>query len=144
MHEATLSITAEDLKGIVAAAVATAITEARKPDPPTAEQVAAVQMAQEHRADMAADVTRTRENKIAIQRICSHEHSNREGGGTHCVWVKEEDPASPGYIYCQKCEAKVRPQGGYEGTKKADRTALYDTLLFNKLFQDCGTSGLMG
>lgn len=144
LKEVNTGLTAADIPALVAAAVAAAIKEARKPDPPTEQQLSALQMKQEQRAAMAADVMRTKENRLAIQRICSHEHSQREGGGSHGVWVREEDPASPGYVYCQKCEAKVRPNGGNEGTKRADRTAIYDTALFNKLFQDCGPTGLMG
>lgn len=144
LSESKMSITAEDLKGIVAAAVATAIQEARKPAPPTEQELASKEMAQQFRKAAAADVMATAANKKNFQRICVHEHAKREGGGTHCVWVREEDPTSPGYIYCQKCEGKVRPEGGNQGTKREDRTAIYDTALFNKLFQDCNESALMG
>lgn len=144
LSEQKVSLTAADLQGMIAAAVGAAIAESRKPVPPTAQEVAAREMAQQHRVDAAQDVMNTATNKKNFQHICVHAHSTREGGGTHCVWVKEEDPTSPGYIYCQRCEGKIRPEGGYQDTKRADRTAIYDTPLFNKLFQDCGPSGLMG
>jgi hypothetical protein len=86
------------------------------------------------------------DNERALRKICTHSHPQREGGGTHCAWVKEEDPRSPGYIYCQFCQGRIRP-GNYDekglGFQK-DRSAIYDHELFNKLFQDCGPIGLMG
>jgi hypothetical protein len=49
-------------------------------------------------------------------------------------------PLSPGYIYCQKCEARVRPDEPL--MRRLDPNAIFDTALFNKLFQSCGaTSG---
>lgn len=143
-NQATLNITADDLKAMISTAVAVAIQESKKPAPPTDKELSEIEMAQEHRLQQAQSVIHTAENKKNFQRMCAHEHSKREGGGTHCVWVREEDPTSPGYIYCQKCEGKVRPEGGNQGTKREDRTAIYDTALFNRLFQDCGESTLMG
>lgn len=143
---ASINITADDLKTIIATAVATAIEEARKPDPPTAQEIASQQMAQQHRADNAASVVAEIKNKKNMQMICAHEHSKREGGGTHCVWVREEDPRSPGYILCQKCQGQVRP-GEYdpEGLPfQRNSRAIYDTELFNRLFQDCGEAVLIG
>lgn len=141
-----LNITAEDLKTIIATAVATAVQEVRKPAPPTEQELSALQMAQEHRALTAADVLAKQENERALQRMCTHTHSLREGGGTHCVWVREEDPRSPGYILCQLNQCIVRPG---EFDKKGlpfqkHLKAIYDTNLFNRLFQDCGPTGLMG
>ena len=40
---ATLNITADDLKEMIAVAVSAAIVESRKPDPPTAQELAATQ-----------------------------------------------------------------------------------------------------
>ena len=135
-----LNITADDLKEMIATAVAAAIAESRKPDPPTKEQLAQLQMAQEHREATAASVVAEIENKKQMQLTCVHEHSKAAGGGTHCVWVKEEDPRSPGFCLCQKCQGRVRP-GEYnrEGLPyQRDRGAIYSTELFNRLFQDCG------
>lgn len=141
-----VSLTAEDLKGIIASAVSAAIIESRKPEPPTKQALAALEMAQEHRAATSASVLHKMENERAIQKICSHTHSAREGGGTHCVWVKEEDPRSPGYILCQLNQCKIRPDSfDVKGLPcQRDRNSIYDTALFNKLFQDCGPTGLMG
>ena len=120
----------------IAAAVTAAVAESRKPVPPTEQELAAQKMKQQHRENTAADVIRAAENKIANQRICSHEHNN---GDTHCVWVREENPSSPGFILCQYQQCRIRP-GTYnpEGTGfERDRGAIYDTAMFNRLFQKC-------
>jgi hypothetical protein len=145
---AVVSLTPEALQAMIAAAVTAAVIESRKPNPPTAQELSALQMAQEHRAQTAQSVLAERENKIAMQNICAHEHSRREGGGTHAVWVREENPASPGFILCQKCQGRIRP--GHLTTESdapaflRDRGAIYNTDKFNKLFQDCGEASLMG
>ena len=103
-------------------------------------------MAQEHSLQTAQSLIAQKENERAIQRICAHEHSKREGGGTHCVHVREEDPRSPGFILCQKCQGRIRPGvADADGLPfQRDRGAIYDNALFNRLFQDCGEASLMG
>ncbi len=146
MDQQTVSLTPADLQNMIAAAVATAIQESRKPLPPTDFELAQIQQKQDNRRKTAASVILEMENKKAHQRMCSHEHSRREGGGTHCVWVREENLASPGFILCQKCSGRIRA-GEYdvEGSSfQRDRGAIYDTELFNRLFQECGETALMG
>lgn len=148
-----MALTAEDLKQIaelnatvIAQAIAAAIAESRKPLPPTQKELQAIEMAQQARAAGAAGVIAEMANERATQRACTHEHSKKAGGGTHCVWIREEDPRSPGYVYCQLCEATVRP-GVYDKDgipAQRDRRALYDTELFNRLFQECGEQSVIG
>lgn len=148
-----MALTKEDLEQIaqlnaevISQTIAAAIAESRKPLPPTQKEIQAVEMAQQARAMGAAGVLAEMENERATQRNCTHEHSKQAGGGTHGVWVREEDPRSPGYIYCQKCEATVRPDvfdaNGFPCQR--DRRALYSTELFNRLFQECGEQSVIG
>lgn len=152
-----MGLTAEELRQItevnaavisqaVAEAVAAAITESRKPLPPTEAELKALEVAQAARIANAAGVIAAMQNKRAVQTICSHEHKRKEGGGTHAVWIRDEDPRSPGYIYCQKCEAQIRPgQFNPDGLPcEMSRRAIYDTNLFNRLFQECGEQTIMG
>ncbi len=148
-----MALTADDLKmitelnrDIIASVVAAAIAESRKPLPPTEKEIKDLEQIQQQRAANAAGVIAAMENKRAVQQICSHEHKRKEGGGTHAVWVKDEDPRSPGYIYCQKCEARIRP-GNFdkEGLPyQRDRGALFNTDLFNRMFQECGEQTVLG
>jgi hypothetical protein len=152
-----MALTAEDLKQImemnaavigqvVAQSVASAIEESRKPLPPTEKELKDFEQAQQARITNAAGVVAQMNNKRAMQSICTHEHQRNQGGGTHCVWIRDEDPRSPGYIYCQKCEGQIRPgQFNPEGLPhERSRRAIYDTQLFNRLFQECGEQTLMG
>lgn len=141
-----LNLSTDDLKEMIASAVAAAITESRKPDPPTEQQLAQFRMAQEHREATSTSLIEQKRNERSIQLMCMHEHSKQSGGGTHCVWVREEDPRSPGFILCQKCQGRVRAgQLAMDGLPyQRDRGAIYDTELFNRLFQDCGEQALMG
>jgi len=148
-----MALTADDLKQIaelnaqvISTAIAAAIAESRKPLPPTEKEIQALEMAQAARAAGAAGVIAEIANERATQRACTHEHSKKSGGGTHCVWVREEDPRSPGYVYCQLCEATIRP-GAFDPNglpNQRDRRALYDNELFNRLFQECGEQSVIG
>lgn len=148
-----MALTKEDLeiivelnKEVIGSAIAAAISEARKPLPPTEAEIRDLELRQQARASNAAGVIAQMENKRTVQRICSHEHKRKEGGGTHGVWIRDEDPRSPGYIYCQKCEANIRP-GNYDANGlpfQRDRRAIYDTELFNRMFQECGEQTVLG
>lgn len=136
LNTQSLNLTPADLQAMIAAAVTAAVQESRKPAPPTEQQLAQLEMEQQHRKDTSDQVKQLEVNKRANQMICSHEHTN---GDTHCVWVREENPASPGFILCQKWQCRIRP-GAFnkQGTSyERDRGAIYDTAMFNRLFQKC-------
>lgn len=141
MSTGNISLTKDDLKEIVSSAVAAAVEESRKPLPLTPGQQAEVAMAQENRADIGRQKKEENENKLWFQtNACTHEHSRQAGGGTHAVFVRDNDiPDSPGYIYCQKCEARFRPDE--PRMKKLDPKAIFNTQKFNELLQSCVTSG---
>lgn len=132
----------EQNKEAIAAAVSAAVQEANKPKPPTEKELAEIKMAQEHRAETGQAEKQRRANKrYAQQNVCTHEHSKRDLGATYCVWVRDNDHLNdPGYIYCQECEGRFRPES--EKWRKLDPNAIFNTALFNKLFQDC--SGAQG
>lgn len=132
-----LTLTKDDLKDIVAAAVSAAVVEANKPKPQTEQQLAEIAQAQQHRKDTADDLNRKKVNARWFQEFgCSHEHSKQAGGGTHCVHVRDNDhQGDPGFILCQACQGRFRPDT--EKWRKLDPDAIFDTAKFNKLFQDC-------
>jgi hypothetical protein len=129
-------LTKEDLRSLVEGA----IRAAREPDPPTKAQLAEIEMAQAMRKETAQGVIQKKINDRYFQEhICSHEHSKQAGGGTHCVHVHDNDaPGSAGYIHCQLCQGRFRPDD--PKWKKLDPDAIFSTALFNKLFQDCAQS----
>lgn len=136
MSEA-VTFTKEDVKDIVAAAVTAAVQEANKPKPLSAAEIAEIEQAQEMRKDTAQNVIQKKINDRWFQEHgCTHEHSKQAGGGTHAVYVRDNDhPADPGYIHCQLCQGRFRPDS--EKWRKLDPDAIFDTAIFNKLFQDC-------
>ena len=137
MSKETISPDTKEMLREFAAAI---VSEIRKPEPPTPQQEQAMKQAQAERMATAESVRLQAENKRAIQLNCSHSHARREGGGTHCVWVKDNDvPQSVGYVYCQRCEGRFRPDEPL--MRKLDPTAIFDNVTFNRLMQECIQTG---
>lgn len=137
----TLTLTTEDLRNLISSAVTAAVGEMRKPTPPDEKELADLKQKQEERLATAQSVKEKNENKRFIQeKVCTHEHLASAGGGTHCVFVHDNGvPLSPGYVYCQKCEGRVRPDEPL--MRKLDPNAIFDSFLFNKLLQSCIQTG---
>lgn len=123
---APLNLTQDGLQALISAAVTAAVAEAKKPAPPTDKELRDIQQAQEARAALAADVVDTIKQKQFNQRTCTHSHGT---GESHGVYVQDGN-----YILCQFCQAKVRPEVPVE--QRTDKSAIYDTALFNRLFQE--------
>lgn len=139
------TFTKADVKEIVAAAVTAAIQETNKPKPPTTQELAELKQAQQMREETAQSVMQKKANDKWAQSQCTHEHSKQAGGGTHCVYVRDNDhPADAGFIICQFCQIRVRPES--EKWLKLDPDATFSTALFNRLFQDCaqGQGDILG
>ena len=145
MKEQNVNISVEDLNQLIAtavnSAVTTAVAEMRKPTPPDEKELEATRVAQEERRATAQSVIEKKQNERYIQeKVCTHFHAKREGGGTHCVYVRDNDVTqSPGYIYCQRCMGRIRPDEPI--MRKLDPQAIFSTELFNKLLQDCIPNG---
>ena len=124
-NAAPISLTADDLQKMIAAAVTAAVVESKKPAPKTATEIAIIEQEQELRAETAAGVLAQIEAKRSEQHMCSHKHAT---GESHCVYINDGN-----YMLCQKCQAKVRPGVAATGYKGSD---IYNTDLFNRLFQE--------
>jgi hypothetical protein len=127
----TLTLTKDDLQGLISAAVAAAVAESRKPAPLTTAELAKQKDEQERRQQdglAARDAMSTRAN---FQRnICSHIRPN---GTTMAVLVKDELGA---YFLCQdaRCMARIRPGNTEERLRKVDVSdVIYDTAIWNRL-----------
>ncbi len=134
--EEAIRLTKADLQDIISVAVtagkAPNVLEQKKID----EEQKRTEAAQSTRKALSGQVLQDLENRRNIQRICSHEHAN---GDTHCVYVQEQK--GPGYFICQKNQCIIRPgtiPAGYKGND------LYDTALFNKLFQKVRSNEIFG
>lgn len=93
------------------------------------------------RAQTAQAVLEKKANERWFQENgCTHEHPRSAGGGTHCVYVRDNDvPASPGFILCQRCQGRFRPDEPV--MRKLDPSAIFSTAKFNTLMQDCLQTG---
>lgn len=122
-----ISITAEQLKEIIA----TAIAAGKAPNAVEQAQIdredRESKVRNDFRLKQADSVKEEAANKKWQKENCSHEHPT---GQSHGVWVQEK--VGNGYILCQMCQGIVRPgitPANYKGT------AIYNNQLFNRLFQ---------
>lgn len=126
--EQPLQLTAKDLKELISSAVSAAVAEAKKPVVTDAEK-AAIEQAQQDRKQTAQQKLDEINAKKFNQKVCQH-----EGGKPthpHTVYVQDD---WGGYILCQLCGIVVRPENSAAKTTNA----VYDTALFNRLFQKSG------
>lgn len=130
----------EDVKQMIQAAVTAAVQEVNKPKPKTEQELAEIKQAQQMREETAKSYQQVKANKRWFaEHGCTHEHSKQAGGGTHCVHVQDNDhPGDAGFIYCQNCEGRFRPDT--PKWRKLDPDAIFDTAKFNFLFQQCAQS----
>lgn len=101
-------------------------------------EIQRIKFANEERKANSAGILQQMHDKQISQTICSHKHRD---GNSHCVFIYEKAP-SPGYILCQKNQCKIRP--GEPPREGPDSSAIYDTALFNQLFQELPTNEMFG
>lgn len=98
------------------------------------KEVERIKAANEERKANSEGIKNQMREKEAYRLICSHKHRD---GNSHGVFIMERAP-SPGYIHCQSCHANVRP--GPRPETGRDVLAIYDTALFNRMFQELPSS----
>jgi hypothetical protein len=106
-----------------------------------AAKQAAIQHAQDERKRSAAAQKEMREAKKLTQKTCLHE-SGKPNPHSHAVFVNDQ---FGGYILCQKCAVVVRKQEARSNyAPNYSGTIVFDSELFNRLFQMTNESGLFG
>lgn len=110
----------------------TLIKEIKKPEPPSEAEQRKIQQEQDRRKQLATTHQEVAENKKRQQRICTH---LRRDGTSRAVYVKQGN-----FLICQKCQVIVRPE---DAAKKSNVNTIYDTNLFNRLFQMSATSNII-
>jgi hypothetical protein len=144
VKQADDAITREDLKELVAV-FREAIAEGRKPPEPTEEEAAeiaqrkaALAVKQEERLANSKAHQENLRNKAHSQTVCSHMHSSRIAGfgQSHMTHVRDNGVGDglPGFLYCQRCELRLRPESG-ELWHKLDPGATFNTEQFNWYYQ---------
>lgn len=120
-EKAAVAITADELKSILS----TVIAEARKPPEPTEEEKAVMASEKAMRKQTAEQSLAAMENKRREQAACIH---MRRDGSSTAVYVHNGN-----FFICQQCQAVIHPGVRPEGSD--DTMGIYDTQLFNRLFQ---------
>lgn len=115
----SFNLTADDLKSIISAAVASAVIEAKRPYISEQEQ-RKLENDQRMRLETAEQVRQGIENRLAMQK--RHRHIRREDGKTQMVYIENGH-----YLICQECQAVVRPGVAPENYKGRD---IYNDQLF--------------
>jgi len=118
------------LAEVIKAIKAPTVLEQKELDKQEREALAA----NENRKKQAQQVLATMAMKKQGQAVCNHKHPD---GNTHLVHVQE--PTGPGYLICQKRQCIIRP--GKPSDHRRGDTAIYDTALFNQLFQTLPNKG---
>lgn len=124
----------ERLERIVAELKKPSVMEQKKLDAEAKE----LEQRQQERRDNSEAFKMKRAQDKWVREHCTHQHAD---GKTHCVWIAEKNNPN-GYILCQANHCKIRPEPRPE--KFADEDAVYDTNLFNRLFQSLPTQEIFG
>lgn len=124
---------AEDMKAIIAEMKKPSVVEQIALD----KQAAEIAARQKERLDNAAAIKQLMAEKAFQKRTCTHVHAKTND--SHCVYIMEK--RGPGYLLCQACQAVIRPGEPPEGN---DTDYIYDTALFNRLFQGIPSNELFG
>lgn len=129
-----LRLTKQDLAELIAAAVTAAkapnVVEQKKLD----REQKQIEEDQAQRLAVSAGVREEIKQKHWTHLNHAHEHKN---GQSKCGFVQDK---MGGYIICLGCQAKIRPD--MPAAQRLDHDAIYDTPLFNKLFQKLPTNEL--
>jgi hypothetical protein len=133
-----IQMSAETLQQLITSAVTAAVAAAKAPTEIEQRKLDAekkeIDEQQKHRLQTADQQRAAVKQRRWVHENCTHEHKN---GDTHCVYVAEKQGA--GFLICQAQQCIIRPgdaPAGYQGTD------VYNTALFNKIFQKLPTGEL--
>jgi hypothetical protein len=144
-EEKNVSLTAKDLKEIIAGAVSEAVKAAKAPNEIEQQKIdqqkAKIAQDNETRRETSAQIKQNMENDAFRKRACAHEGG--KPNHSHCVFVSDD---LGGFVICQVCRAVIRPENqlGHfpKDFQKTRMDVIFDTALFNKNFQKTDASGL--
>jgi hypothetical protein len=137
----SVSITAEDLKEIIA----TAIAAAKAPNAIEQAQLdrskAKAEQDNQTRLETAAQVKQEMQNQAFHKQTCQHEGGKPKH--PHTVFVSDE---IGGYVLCQACRAVIRPENQLvhfpKDIQQKRLDIIFNTALFNRVFQATDAQGV--
>lgn len=143
--EKVVSITANDLKDIIAGAVSEAVKAAKAPNEieqqKLDQQKLKIEQDNQTRLESASQIRETMKQDAFRKKACAHEGG--KPSHAHTVFVSDD---LGGYVLCQVCRAVIRPEAQLahfpKDFQKTRSDVIFDTTLFNKVFQKTDASGL--
>ena len=104
-EEKKVGLTAGDLKDILR----TVIEEAKKPVV-TEQQEREMQQRQEERKLSVEQIEEMRRNEEWQQKMCTHRHSAKNGGGPRVVQNNFDAKSGGVFMVCLRCQKVIRPE----------------------------------
>jgi hypothetical protein len=140
-----VSLTADDLKNIIAGAVSEAVKAAKAPNEieqaKLDQQKKQIEQDNQTRLETSAQIKQKMDNDAFQKQVCQHEGGRPKHA--HTVFVSDD---IGGYVLCQVCRAVIRPESQLVHFPKDIQTSrkdiIFNTVLFNKVFQNTDASGL--
>jgi hypothetical protein len=140
-----VSLTAEDLKNIIAGAVSEAVKAAKAPNAieqaKLDQQQKQIEQDQQTRLETSEQIKQDMANKAFRKQTCQHEGGKPKH--PHTVFVSDD---LGGYVLCQVCNAVIRPESQLvhfpKDIQQKRQDIIFNTALFNKVFQSTDASGM--
>jgi hypothetical protein len=136
-----VTITAEDLKQIITAAIAAAKAPNAIEQAEMDRAKAKADQDNQTRLETSEQVKQEMANAAFRKKTCLHEGGKPKH--PHTVFVSDE---IGGYVLCQACRAVIRPENQLvhfpKGFAEKRQDVIFDTALFNKVFQATDASGV--
>jgi hypothetical protein len=144
-EEKNVALTAKDLKEIIAGAVSEAVKAAKAPNEieqqKLDQQKVRIQQDNETRRETAEQVKQNMANDAFRKKTCAHEGGKPKH--SHGVFVSDD---LGGYVLCQSCRAVIRPENQLAhfpaDFRQKRQDVIFDTALFNRVFQTTDSAGL--
>jgi len=140
-EEKAVQLTTKDLQDIIAAAIAAAKAPNELEQQTLDRQKAKVIADNQTRLESSAQVKLNMANDAARKRMCAH--SGGKPVHSHCVFVSDD---IGGFVLCMVCRSVIRPENQIaqfpKDFQKNRSDVIFDTPLFNKVFQATDASGL--
>jgi hypothetical protein len=140
-EEQGVVLTTDALKEIIATAIAAAKAPNVIEQAEIAKQQKTIEQDNQTRLEASAQIKKKMEGDVFRKRTCQ-----LVGGKPkhpHTVFVSDD---IGGYVLCQMCRAVIRPEGQLvhfpKDIQKTRLDIIFDTQLFNKVFQNTDASGV--
>lgn len=144
-EEKNVSLSTADLQKLISTAVESAVKAAKAPNELEQQQLDRqkdkIKQDNQTRLETAASIKQDLQNDAFRKKACAHEGGKPKH--SHSVFVSDD---LGGFCICQVCRAIIRPENQLSNFpkdfQKNRSDVIFDTALFNRVFQTTDASGL--